>query len=138
MLEALISQFARIEDPRCEWKVDHKLIDVLVILVCAVRGEAESFEGHRAVRPLQAGLAAVLPRAAGRHPLARHLPPRADADRPGALRALLSRLGPLGVPARSWRSPADRDRRQDSTAVVRPLERPLAPAPGQRVRGRAR
>src|SRR4051794_28369155 len=44
MLEALISQFARIEDPRCEWKVEHKLIDVLVILICAVRGEAESFE----------------------------------------------------------------------------------------------
>src|SRR3954454_7741634 len=44
MLEALISQFARIEDPRCDWRVEHKLIDVLVIAVCAVIGEAESFE----------------------------------------------------------------------------------------------
>src|SRR5215213_5613781 len=94
--------------------------------------------GHRAVRPLQAGLAAALPRAAGRHSLARHLPPRADADRPGALRALLSRLGPLGVPARCWRSAADRDRRQDGAGLIRSPERPLAPAPGQRVRGRAR
>ena len=29
---------------RCEWKVEHRLIDVLVIAVCAVLGEAESFE----------------------------------------------------------------------------------------------
>jgi hypothetical protein len=44
MLEALISQFARIEDPRCDWRVEHKLIDVLVIAACAVIGEAKSFE----------------------------------------------------------------------------------------------
>lgn len=44
MLEALISEFAQIEDPRCDWKVEHKLIDILVIAVCAVIAEAESFE----------------------------------------------------------------------------------------------
>jgi hypothetical protein len=44
MLKALISQFAQIEDPRCEWRVQHKLIDVLGIAVCVVIGEAESFE----------------------------------------------------------------------------------------------
>ena len=44
MLEALINEFAEIEDPRCAWKVEHKLIDILVIAVCAVIGEAESFE----------------------------------------------------------------------------------------------
>jgi predicted transposase YbfD/YdcC len=44
MLEALISQFARIEDPRCDWRVEHKLLDILVIAVCAVIGEAESCE----------------------------------------------------------------------------------------------
>ena len=44
MLEALISKFAQIEDPRCEWKVEHRLLDILVIAVCAVIGEAESFE----------------------------------------------------------------------------------------------
>lgn len=44
MLEALINQFAQLEDPRCDWRVEHKLIDILVIAVCAVIGEAESFE----------------------------------------------------------------------------------------------
>jgi predicted transposase YbfD/YdcC len=44
MLEALINEFGQIEDPRCHWKVEHKLIDILVIAVCAVIGEAESFE----------------------------------------------------------------------------------------------
>src|SRR5918993_2362088 len=44
MLEALIAELASIEDPRCEWKVEHKLLDILVIAVCAVLGEAESFE----------------------------------------------------------------------------------------------
>src|SRR6478752_4629718 len=44
MLKALISKFAQIEDPRCDWRVEHKLLDILVIAVCAVIGEAESFE----------------------------------------------------------------------------------------------
>ena len=44
MLEALITELEAIEDPRCEWKVEHRLIDILVIAVCAVLGEAESFE----------------------------------------------------------------------------------------------
>ena len=44
MLETLIAAFETIEDPRCEWKVEHRLLDILVIAVCAVLGEAESFE----------------------------------------------------------------------------------------------
>ncbi len=44
MLEALISHFAQLEDPRCPWRVEHKLLDILVIAVCAVLAEAESFE----------------------------------------------------------------------------------------------
>ena len=40
MLEALISEFTSIEDPRCAWRVEHKLLDILVIAVCAVLGEA--------------------------------------------------------------------------------------------------
>ena len=44
MLEGLIHQFARLEDPRCAWRVEHKLLDILVIAVCAVLAEAESFE----------------------------------------------------------------------------------------------
>jgi predicted transposase YbfD/YdcC len=44
MLEALITELASIEDPRCQWKVEHRLLDILVIAVCAVLGEAETFE----------------------------------------------------------------------------------------------
>ena len=44
MLEALIRGLASIEDPRCEWRVEHRLLDILVIAVCAVLGEEESFE----------------------------------------------------------------------------------------------
>src|SRR3954451_10916564 len=44
MLEALIAELASIEDPRCGWKVEHRLIDILVIAVCAVLGEPETFE----------------------------------------------------------------------------------------------
>jgi predicted transposase YbfD/YdcC len=44
MLQALIAAFETVEDPRCEWKVEHRLLDILVIAVCAVLGEAESFE----------------------------------------------------------------------------------------------
>ena len=44
MLEALIAALETLEDPRCEWKVEHRLLDILVIAVCAVLGEAESFE----------------------------------------------------------------------------------------------
>src|ERR687885_2849074 len=44
MLQALIAELAPIEDPRCAWKVEHRLLDILVIAVCAVLGEAETFE----------------------------------------------------------------------------------------------
>src|ERR687883_261875 len=44
MLDALIAELASIEDPRCEWKVEHRLLDILVIAVCAVLGAAETFE----------------------------------------------------------------------------------------------
>src|SRR3954453_22262284 len=44
MLEALIAELEALEDPRCEWRVEHRLLDILVIAVCAVLGEAESFE----------------------------------------------------------------------------------------------
>src|SRR5919202_2267936 len=44
MLEALIAELASIEDPRCEWKVEHRLLDNLVVAACAVLGEAETFE----------------------------------------------------------------------------------------------
>ena len=55
MLEALIDKFAQIEDPRCDWRVEHKLLDILVIAVCAVIGEAESFEDIQGRRMRSAG-----------------------------------------------------------------------------------
>src|SRR4051812_29035777 len=44
MLDALITGFGAIEDPRDPCRVEHRLIDILVIAVCAVLGQAESFE----------------------------------------------------------------------------------------------
>src|SRR4051794_24037714 len=44
MLEALITEFEAIEDPRDPCKVEHRLVDILVIAVCAVIAAAESFE----------------------------------------------------------------------------------------------
>ena len=43
MLAALITAFETIEDPRCAWKVEHRLLASLVIAVGAVLAEAESF-----------------------------------------------------------------------------------------------
>jgi len=36
MIEGLVEQFATLSDPRCAGKVEHRLVDVLVIMVCAV------------------------------------------------------------------------------------------------------
>ena len=44
MIEGLVEQFAALDDPRCPGKVEHRLVDVLVIAVCAVVAEAETFE----------------------------------------------------------------------------------------------
>ena len=35
-VEKLVEHFSGLEDPRCAGKVDHRLIDILVIAVCAV------------------------------------------------------------------------------------------------------
>ena len=44
MIESLVEQFTALDDPRCISKVEHRLVDVLVIAVCAVIAEAETFE----------------------------------------------------------------------------------------------
>ena len=41
-VEKLLEHFSGLEDPRCAGKVDHRLIDILVIAVCAVIACAES------------------------------------------------------------------------------------------------
>jgi len=36
MIEGLVKQFSALDDPRCASKVEHRLVDILVIAVCAV------------------------------------------------------------------------------------------------------
>ena len=43
-IENLAQYFSTIEDPRCSGKVEHRLIDVLVIAVCTVIACAESWD----------------------------------------------------------------------------------------------
>ena len=40
----LVEEFSALKDPRCGGKVEHRLIDILVIAVCAVIAGAESWE----------------------------------------------------------------------------------------------
>lgn len=44
MIEGLVEQFTTLEDPRCPSKIEHRLVDILVIAVCAIVAEAETFE----------------------------------------------------------------------------------------------
>ena len=43
-IENLGQYFSTIEDPRCSGKIEHRLIDILVIAVCAVIACAESWD----------------------------------------------------------------------------------------------
>jgi predicted transposase YbfD/YdcC len=43
-MEKLVEHFSALEDPRCAGKIDHRLIDILVIAVCAVIACAESWD----------------------------------------------------------------------------------------------
>ena len=44
MIEKLIEHLSELDDPRCPGKVEHRLIDILVIAICAVIACAESWE----------------------------------------------------------------------------------------------
>lgn len=44
MLNELLVSFSELEDPRCDYKVEHNLLDILVITICAVIACAESWE----------------------------------------------------------------------------------------------
>src|SRR5215213_2314978 len=43
-IESLGRHFSVVEDPRCQGKIEHRLIDILVIAVCAVIACAESWD----------------------------------------------------------------------------------------------
>ena len=45
-VRTLVEEFSALEDPRCRGKVEHRLIDILVIAVCAVIAGAESWEAY--------------------------------------------------------------------------------------------
>src|SRR5512144_1959549 len=44
LIDPLMEHFSDLDDPRCPGKVEHRLIDILVIAVCAVIACAESWE----------------------------------------------------------------------------------------------
>ena len=44
LIDQLIARSSELEDPRCAGKVEHRLIDILVIAICAVIACAESWE----------------------------------------------------------------------------------------------
>jgi DDE_Tnp_1-associated len=43
-VRTLVEELSALEDPRCRGKVEHRLIDIPVIAVCAVIAGAESWE----------------------------------------------------------------------------------------------
>ena len=43
-IEQLVGHFEAVEDPRCRGKVEHRLVDILAIAVCAVIACAESWD----------------------------------------------------------------------------------------------
>jgi len=43
-IENLVQHFGAVEDPRCRGKVLHRLVDILVIAICAVIACAESWD----------------------------------------------------------------------------------------------
>ena len=42
----LVEHFSALEDPRCAGKVEHRLIDILVIAVCAVIAQGRRISGE--------------------------------------------------------------------------------------------
>ena len=43
-IESLVRHLSAVGDPRCPGKIEHRLIDILVIAVCAVIACAESWD----------------------------------------------------------------------------------------------
>src|SRR3954447_416045 len=43
-IESLVRHLSAVGDPRCQGKIEHRLIDILVIAVCAVIACAESWD----------------------------------------------------------------------------------------------
>src|SRR5512143_2831521 len=83
LIDPLIEHFSNLDDPRCPGKVEHRLIDILVIAVCAVSACAESWEdialyGRSKLAWLQQFLA--LPNGIPAHDTFRRVVMRIDPD----------------------------------------------------------
>ena len=57
----LAEHLSELEDPRCRGKVEHLLIDILVIAVCAVIAGGRELGRHGALWSEQGGLAVDFP-----------------------------------------------------------------------------
>lgn len=44
LLKHLIAAFAEIDDPRCTYKVEHDLLEILIMAICGVIAGADSWE----------------------------------------------------------------------------------------------
>src|SRR5215218_3588179 len=84
-VKTLVQHFGAVADPRCGGKIEHRLTDILVIAVCAVIACAESWDDIALYGRSKLDWLADLSGAAERHSLARHLPARVHANRPGSL-----------------------------------------------------
>jgi hypothetical protein len=62
-----LQNISELEDPRCSGKVEHLLIDILVIAVCAVIAGAESWVDMALYCQNKGGLAVDFPEATERH-----------------------------------------------------------------------
>jgi hypothetical protein len=49
LLEQLIDAFSEIDDPRCASKVEHNLLEILIMAICAVIAGAPELGRHCAV-----------------------------------------------------------------------------------------
>jgi hypothetical protein len=125
-VEKLVEHFSALEDPRCAGKVDHRLIDILVIAVCAVIACAESWDdialyGRNKVGWLRSFL--TLANGIPSHDTFRRVFMLIDPD---AFEACFTAW------AQSFAEAIDReDRWQDPAPLLRPRPGPGATAPGQ-------
>jgi hypothetical protein len=132
-IEALVEHFSGIKDPRCAGKIEHLLIDILLIAVCAVIACAETWDdiaryGHNKADWLKTFLA--LPNGIPSHDTFRRVFMLIDPDTFEACFAAW---------AQSCAAAFDREVVAiDGKPVLRPRPRPGAAAPGQRLGERSR
>ncbi|MEQ1976878.1 transposase family protein [Xenorhabdus sp. SGI240] len=66
-MKELVEVFSDFPEPRCQGKVKHRFIDILVIAVCAVIAGANAWTDIEQVRPAKKGLAGFISSAQRRY-----------------------------------------------------------------------